>query len=162
MDERVFNPVQGTPQRLRQQELPDEYEQLAHRVIGLAMEVHRALGPGMLESLYSEAMAFELTEAKIPFVREVMIRVPYKGIILGDMRLDLVVDDRIIVELKSASDISDLFIAQTLGYLRAMDRPLGLLFNFNSVKLVDVTRRVFNARWSGLAGRSAGKPRGTP
>lgn len=139
------------PTRMRHAGLPVGYEELAHRVIGLAIEVHRTLGAGLLESLYEEALDYELTAAGIPHSRQLGVEVPYKTTVLRGQRLDLLVADKLVVELKSASEITDLFVAQTIGYLRAIDQPLGLILNFNSVLMTNGIKRVINARWTGFA-----------
>lgn len=133
---------------MRHADLPEEIEELSRRVIGCAIEVHRTLGPGMLEGLYEEAMAYELAKAAIPFERQVSIEIAYKDTVLKGQRIDLVAAGQVVLELKSVSVLTELHSAQTLGYVRAFDAPLGLLMNFNAVRLADGLKRILNARWS--------------
>jgi GxxExxY protein len=118
-------------------------DQLAHRVIGAAIEVHRELGPGFQERVYQEALAFELETRAIPFAREVPIPLRYKGRPLTTLfRLDLVVGGLVVVELKAVDHLSDAHLQQTLAYLAASGHPLGLLLNFNCPVLKSGIRRV--------------------
>ncbi len=139
-----------TTSQMRSQVLPARLENLAHRVIGLAIEVHRTLGPGMLESLYEEALTIELAAAGLAFERQKEIAVPYKGVPLRGQRLDLLVENCLLVELKSVTQLTTIFEAQTLAYLRAIDQPLALLLNFNAIRMTDGIKRVLNSRWSGF------------
>lgn len=133
---------------LVEKELPRELELLSHKVIGCALNVHRELGSGLLEALYEEALVYELGIAGVPVHRQVEIEVPYRDIILRGQRLDLVVGDSIIVELKCVTKVLDVHKAQLLSYLRACRVPVGLLFNFNVTWLRDGLFRVFNERSS--------------
>jgi GxxExxY protein len=126
-------------------QIPDHWNQLSRRVIGAAIDVHSSLGPGLLENLYEEAMAHELRLRQIPFRRQQPIRLNYKGAEIGDLRLDLVVDDLIVVELKAIERIAEVHRAQVLSYLRSTSLPLGLLINFNHLRLVDGVSRILNA-----------------
>jgi GxxExxY protein len=117
-------------------------DELAHAVIGAAIEVHRHLGPGFLESVYEEALGLELAEAGIPFERQKEIGVAYKGRIIGKHRLDLLVDGMLIVELKTVEALADVHQAQIISYLKATRQPLGLLINFNVPVLKSGIRRV--------------------
>ena len=122
---------------------PDsELDRLAREVIGAAIEVHRVLGPGFLESVYEEAMCVELELRKIPFSRQAPIAVNYKGRRIGDNRLDLLVGDRLVVELKAVDDFAPIHNAQLISYLKATGHQLGLLVNFNVRILRDGIRRV--------------------
>jgi len=117
--------------------------ELSYRVIGRCLEVHRSLGPGLLESVYEEALAHELKLAAIKFVRQHPIHVCYKGVDLDcGFRADLIVDDELILELKSVAEITAIHQAQILTYLRLSRRSLGLLINFNVPILRDGIRRV--------------------
>lgn len=131
---------------LVEKELPRELELLSHKVIGCALNVHRELGPGLLETLYEEALVYELVITGVPVHRQVEIEVPYKDTILRGQRLDLVVGGSIIVELKCVAKVLDVHKAQLLSYLRACRAPVGLLFNFNVTWLRDGLFRVFNER----------------
>ena len=112
-----------------------EIDGLAGAVIGAAIEVHRTLGPGFLESIYEEALCYELELREIPFQRQPPISVTYKGRSVGEGRMDLLVDTKLVVELKSVDALAPLHTAQLLSYLRAGNYQAGLLFNFN-VKLL--------------------------
>src|SRR5207247_1166234 len=103
------------------------------KIIGAAIEVHRTLGPGLLESVYEEALSRELSLREIPFARQVPLPVEYKGIRLEcGYRMDVVVQDTVILELKSVEAILPIHRAQLLTYLRLAGKPVGLLINFNS------------------------------
>lgn len=118
---------------------------LSHELIGAAIEVHRELGPGLLESAYEGAYSHELTLRKIPHVRQKLMPVHYKGITIETgYRIDVIADEQIIIELKSVEKLIPLFSAQLLTYLRLAHLPLGLLVNFNTPKLVDGIERVSN------------------
>ncbi|KAA6186732.1 GxxExxY protein [Thiohalocapsa marina] len=109
----------------------DGLNRLTERVIGASIEVHRCLGPGYLEAVYEEALACELTDQGIAFRRQHPFACVYKGHRVGEGRLDLFVADQLIVELKAMDSISAIHRAQVISYLRALNRPLGLLINFN-------------------------------
>ena len=128
------------PQRHGGAEIED-LSGLTSRIIGAAIEVHKALGPGLLESIYEEAMCIELEERGIPFARQFRIPAYYKGRPLGTYVIDLLVDDRVIVEIKCVSSVSPVFEAQLLTYMRLTERRLGLLINFNSRLLKDGVMR---------------------
>lgn len=119
-----------------------ELDQLAHHVIGAAIEVHRLLGPGFLESVYEEAFCVELGLRNIPYKRQPVISVGYKGHLVGEGRLDLVIDDKIIVELKAVEALHPIHTAQLLSYLRATKLQLGLLMNFNLPVLKPGIKRI--------------------
>ena len=119
--------------------------ELTEKVIGAAIEVHRVLGPGLLEVAYEEALCHELFLAKIPFRRQVMLPIQYKDIRLSaDLRIDLLVDDLLIIELKSVDNVAPIHKAQLLTYLRLTNLRLGLLINFNERLLKDGISRVVN------------------
>jgi GxxExxY protein len=117
---------------------------LSDKVIGLAIEVHRALGPGLFESTYSECLAHELTLAGIPFAREIAVSLEYKGVVLPcAFRLDFLVDEKLILELKAVERIEPIHQAQLLTYMRLGRKPLGLILNFNETLLKNgILRRV--------------------
>jgi GxxExxY protein len=122
---------------------PDaELDRLAHCVIGAALEVHRTLGPGFLEAIYEEALCVELSLRRIPFARQVPIGVDYKGHVVGQARLDLVVDGQLVVELKATECIAPIHVAQVLSYLKAAKLRLGLLITFKVAVLRAGVRRV--------------------
>ena len=115
---------------------------LTKRSIGLAIAVHRELGPGLLESAYEECLCFELKQAGIAYERQVSLAIVYKGIRLDcGYRLDLVVRQELIVEIKSVDQLLPIHEAQLLTYLRLSGGKVGLLMNFNTVVLKDGIRR---------------------
>jgi len=116
-------------------------DQLSERVIGLAIEVHRNLGPGLLESLYESALCFELESSGLPFERQKLLPVSYKGRMIGDFRVDLVVEDALLPEPKSVERHDSVFEAQVLSYLKISKLRLGLLLNFNTRLLKDGVKR---------------------
>jgi GxxExxY protein len=95
------------------------YRELSYRVMQAVFEVHNTLGPGFVEGMYEEALAYELEMCDIPFERQKMITVHYKERIVGTHRLDFIVDDKIVLELKAVSSLTDVFKQQTLSYLKA-------------------------------------------
>lgn len=111
------------------------YGELSYEVIGAGMEVHGALGPGFLESVYEQALAYELTERKIAFVRQAPIKVFYKEKEIGEYRADFLVDEKIIVEIKAVSVLAPEHHAQVIHYLAAMEMRVGLLVNFGGKSL---------------------------
>ena len=119
-----------------------ELDGLANAVIGAAIEVHRSLGPGYLESVYEEALGIELSDRMIAFQRQHPISVLYKGKTVGEGRLDLLVGDRLIVELKAVETLLPVHKAQVISYLKASRLHLGLLVNFNASVLRDGIQRV--------------------
>ena len=119
-----------------------QHDPLTHRIIGCAMEVHRQLGPGLLEATYETALCLELTQEGIPFVRQAGVPVYYKGQVIGEHRPDLVVQDRVVVEVKSVDRLVGVHQAQLLAYMRLLKKPVGLLLNFNSDILRTGIRRL--------------------
>jgi GxxExxY protein len=118
---------------------------LAHEVIGAAIEVHRELGPDLLESAYQDCLEQELRLRGIQFESEIMIPIQYKGLVVGDAyRVDVLVEGKLIVELKSTEKTSDIHKAQLLTYLRLTQRKLGLLINFNTELVKNGIFRVVN------------------
>jgi len=117
--------------------------ELTEKVIGCAIEVHLTLGPGLLESTYQRCLAHELDLQKVSFRSEVVLPVDYKGKILDcGYRLDLLVDGRLIVELKAVDEVTGLHQAQLMTYMKLAKVSLGLLINFNVTRLVDGVRRM--------------------
>lgn len=122
---------------------PDTHiDELANTVIGAAAEVHRVLGPGFVESAYEEARAVELSLRSVPFERQKLVPIHYKGRLIGEARLDLLVGQRLIVELKAVQELNELHMAQVISYLKATKLLLSLLINFNVPLLKDGIRRV--------------------
>jgi GxxExxY protein len=117
-------------------------DSLARTVVDSALEVHKILGPGFVESVYEEALAVELGRRAIPFERQVPLTVKYKGYSVGEGRVDLLVDGELIVELKSVEVLAAVHVAQVISYLKAFGRPLGLLITFNVKLLRTGVRRV--------------------
>ena len=117
--------------------------QLSHRVIGLCIEVHRELGPGLLESAYEEALAYELTHAGLRYERQCDLPLTYKSISLDcGYRLDFIIEDELIIELKSIHSFQPIHQAQLLTYLKLQRRSLGLLLNFNVPTMKEGVKRV--------------------
>jgi len=123
-------------------EPPLELDETTGAVISAALEVHRVLGPGFLESVYEEAMAIELRLRCVPFERQKPISVPYKGRRIGEGRVDFFVQDAVVVELKAADKLLPIHQAQLMSYLKATGCRLGLLINFHERLLKDGVRRV--------------------
>jgi len=118
---------------------------LTDRIIGAAIEVHRHLGPGLLESAYEDCLCHELNLQGILFKRQVHLPVVYKGLKLEcAYRMDLVVEDSVIVEIKATGGIAPIHKAQLLTYLKTADKRVGLLINFNEVALKNGLRRMVN------------------
>ncbi len=118
---------------------------LSREIIGAAIEVHRNLGPGLLESVYRQCLVRELDLRRIPCLTEVPIRAEYKGLKFDvAYRADLLVADRVVVELKAVENVLDVHEAQLLSYLRMQDKRLGLLINFHVRMLRDGIKRVVN------------------
>jgi GxxExxY protein len=138
----------GVSKLVANREFDDGQEQgttddaLARDVIGAAIEVHRILGPGLLESVYEEAMCVELALAGIFFERQVGVKLRYKKRGIGSAKLDLLVGRRLVVELKTVEDIAPVHVAQLLSYLKFTGLNLGLLVNFNVPALRHGIKRV--------------------
>ena len=119
--------------------------ELSFRIIAAAIEVHKALGPGLLESVYRACMVCELESAGIAVITEQIVPIYYKDIVLEcGYRLDLLVENKIVVELKSVESVLPVHAAQILSYLRLTNKPLGLLINFNVSYLKQGIHRVIN------------------
>ncbi len=123
-----------------------ELNQLSSRIIGAAINIHKELGPGLLESVYSACMVVELTRLGLNVKSEVSLPVIYRGQAVADegFRLDLLVEDTIIVELKSVEKTQPVHQKQLLTYLRLANKPLGLLINFNESTLSSGVQRILN------------------
>ena len=119
--------------------------ELSSKIIGCAIEVNRQLGPGLLESIYEESLCFELSRAGLAFRRQMNVPVKYKSVLLKSaFRLDLIVEDKVVVECKAKSELHPLDKQQLLTYLRLTETKLGLLINFNVSKLIEGVKRVVN------------------
>jgi GxxExxY protein len=123
-------------------DLPDETEQVLQRVIGCALAVHRELGPGFLESIYTTALAIEMNAAGLSFEQERPITVTYRGVDIRGQRVDLVVADAVIVEVKAVKSLDPFFQAKLISYLRTTGLRAGLLINFNALLLKDGLKRI--------------------
>jgi GxxExxY protein len=113
-----------------------EFEALSGRILAAAIDVHRALGPGFLESIYENALVVALTNRRIRFQKQHEVRVSFDGQEVGLHRLDLLVDDQVVVEIKAVKALDEIHFAQLKSYLRATHLHTGLLLNFNAPTLV--------------------------
>ena len=116
-------------------------DKLTEKIISSAIEVHRILGPGLLESIYEEALCHEFSLRDIPFEQQKEVDVLYKDKIIKGQRLDLVVNGEVVVEIKSVRKLEDIFTAQVLSYLKSTGLKRALLINFGQDKLVDGLKR---------------------
>lgn len=122
-------------------------ERLTEQLIGHAITVHRLTGPGLLESVYEQCLCHEFREVGLTFQRQAPIPITYRGMNLGDgFKADLIVENTVIVEIKTVTTITPTHEAQLRTYLRMTGLPVGLLLNFNEVRLVDGLRRFVNER----------------
>jgi GxxExxY protein len=116
--------------------------ELTEQIIGAAIEVHRILGPGLLESVYEEALCIELELLGLKVGRQVELDVHYKGHNIKGLRIDLLVEQQVVVELKSVSKLPDVVQAQVLSYLKATGLKRALLINFGLPRLIDGVKRI--------------------
>ena len=129
------------------------FNEVTRNIIGAAIEVHRHLGPGLLESTYLPCLQFELSSRDIRFEMQRSVPIRYKQAALAAAyRIDLIVEDQIVVELKSDDRLLSVHDAQLLTYLRLTNSPAGLLINFNVAKLTDGVKRLVNGRYVGPDG----------
>ena len=120
-------------------------DDLSYRVIGCALEVYKTLGPGLLESVYEKALVVELTNKGIKAERQVPVNIFYKGVELGEgLRIDVLVEDSLVVELKSVDTLNKVHYKQLLTYLKITNKRVGLLINFNENNLMDGIKRIVN------------------
>jgi GxxExxY protein len=119
-----------------------EHEELTSKIIGCAIEVHKKLGPGFIESIYENAFIIELKRKELPFERQKEVVIQYDGNEVGKHRLDLIVADTIVVELKAMRNIEDIHFVIVRSYLKALGKEHGLLINF-SKKVLEVKRVIF-------------------
>ena len=123
----------------------ERLDAITEKVIGGAIAVHRALGPGLLESAYEECLCYELSQAGLMFERQVALPVVYKGINLDcGYRMDIVVEEKVVVEVKAVERLIPVHEAQLLSYLKLGKRPIGLLMNFHAPVLKDGLKRIVN------------------
>lgn len=118
--------------------------QLSHTVIGAAIEVHRLKGPGLIESIYERCLMRELSLRQVAAVNQRLVKIEYKGLVFEEpLRLDVLVEDCLLLELKSVQEVLPIHKAQLLSYMKLLDIPIGLLINFHELKLTDgVTRMI--------------------
>ena len=126
----------------KMREFGEELEQLAYEVIGAAIEVHRVLGAGFLESVYQEALCLELQLQKIRFIPQAPVTVNYKGASVGEGKLDFLVGNSLVVALKAVENLAPIHNAQVLSYLKMTGHRLGLLINFNVPILKQGIKRI--------------------
>ena len=118
---------------------------ITYEIRGAIYDVYKALGPGLLESVYEEALVFELEQRGLSVERQKQVPIVYKGNVLKtELRLDLLVEDKVIVELKSVEEMKKVFNKQLLTYLRLLDKKVGLLVNFNTENILQSIYRVIN------------------
>jgi GxxExxY protein len=106
------------------------HSDVTKKVIGAAIEVHKILGPGFMEGAYEESLAMELDRLQVPYERQRVVRVRFRGAIVDTHKLDLIVEGKVVVELKAVKEIEDVHLAVTLSYLKATDLKVGLVINF--------------------------------
>ncbi len=123
---------------------PKEYplKDVTEKIISCCMEVHSKLGPGLLENIYEEALVYEFDLRKIRYERQKQIQLRYKGKEIGFHKIDFLIEDKVILEIKAVEGINEIFKAQLLTYLKAMDKKVGLLINFNVLRLKEGIRRL--------------------
>ncbi len=120
-------------------------DEITYEIRGAIYDVYKALGPGLLESVYEEALCFELEQRGLKVERQKQVPIVYKGNLLEtELRLDVLVEDKVIVELKSVEEMKKVFAKQLLTYLRLMDKKVGLLVNFNTDNILNAMKRIVN------------------
>ncbi|OQA01162.1 MAG: hypothetical protein BWY69_01471 [Planctomycetes bacterium ADurb.Bin401] len=117
-------------------------DELTEKIIGAAIEVHNILGPGLLESIYEEALCHEFTLRGLNFQRQIECDIVYKGKTIKGQKLDLLVENEVVIELKSLSKLPEFALAQALSYLKATNLKRGLIINFGEKRLIDGVKRV--------------------
>ena len=136
----------GKPQRSQRTSLCTQKEyphkDITGRIISCGIEVHSTLGPGLLESIYEEALTYEFELREIAFERQKEIDLKYKGRNIGNHRIDFLIENEVILELKAVEKIHSIYEAQLLTYLRAMNKRVGLLINFNVELLKEGIKRL--------------------
>ena len=118
------------------------HKELTEKILACAIETHKRLGPGFTEDVYEEGFAYELKLRGIRFTRQFEIDIPYRDIIIRKYRLDLVIEDKVVVELKAVSKLSEIHSSQIISYLKASGLEVGLLLNFNVRMMKDGIKRV--------------------
>lgn len=115
------------------------HSKITNKIIQCAIEVHKTLGPGFLENIYEKALVYELNHADLKVKEQVSVPIVYKGTTIGEHRLDLLVEDEVIVENKTVNEFDEIHMAQVLSYLKATGKKIGLLLNFAKTK-IDIKR----------------------
>lgn len=119
--------------------------EITYEIRGAVYDVYKELGPGLLESVYEEALCFELEKRGLTVERQVQVPIKYKGIVLKtELRLNLLVENQVIIELKSVEEMKKVFSKQLLTYLRLMNKKVGLLVNFNTEDILSSMKRIVN------------------
>lgn len=119
--------------------------EITYEIRGAVYDVYKELGPGLLESVYEEALCFELEKRGLTVERQVQVPIKYRGIVLKtELRLDLLVENQVIIELKSVEEMKNVFYKQLLTYLRLMNKRVGLLVNFNTEDILSSMKRIVN------------------
>ena len=119
--------------------------EITYEIRGAVYDVYKELGPGLLESVYEEALCFELEKRGLTVERQVQVPIKYKGIVLKtELRLDLLVENQVIIELKSVEELKKVFYKQLLTYLRLINKKVGLLVNFNTEDILSSMKRIVN------------------
>jgi GxxExxY protein len=135
--------MQEDPAYVDEDEVPNiELNRITNAIIGAAIDVHKALGPGFRESVYEEALAIAFNKRAIRFSRQHGFVVEYEGQIVGTGRVDFVVEEKVIVEIKAIDTLGPVHTAQAISYMRATRLPLAILINFNVKRMVDGIKRV--------------------
>jgi GxxExxY protein len=118
-------------------------EFVASQIVDIAIKVHKKLGPGLLESVYEKCFAYELAQRNLPYLRQKEVPIQYESLLIEDgLRLDLLVDDLVIIELKAQENFHPVWEAQLLSYLRLTNKRLGLLINFHALLMKDGIKRL--------------------
>jgi GxxExxY protein len=128
----------------------EPFNVLTEKIIGCAIEVHRSLGPGLLERTYEAAMSVEMDRRRLAFERQSVFTIRYKGVLISEHRIDLIVEKAVVVELKSVERFDTVFMAQMLTYLKCTGLRVGLLINFNGRVLRSGVRRFLLDNLRGL------------
>ena len=124
---------------------PDQWNAISYRILGCCFQVHSHLGPGLLESVYDDALAMEMSSRGLTFERQLPVPVQYKDEIVGDsLRLDFLVEDTVVIEIKAVETLHKIHATQLLTYLKLTKKPLGLLLNFNTSSLRSGIKRIIN------------------
>ena len=125
-----------------------ELDELTYQILGAAIEVHRHLGPGLLENVYHKCLEKELSIRGIKFSTEHLVPINYKGLELSTpLRCDLLIENKIVVELKSVSNLIPIFEAQLMTYMKLLEKPKGILINFNVTNIFKEGQRTFVNEW---------------